>query len=267
LKVDAISGMIFGSLDHAVMPLAGFLGPKLVAHIHRTLNRKVQVLGKCSQYMHCNWKLYVENSRDTYHPSLLHSFATIFRINRLSAQGGIEMDDAGFHHLVYMRRHTDTGKSAEYDSSGIRSTKIGYDLADPNLIEAWNEYSDELSNSIMTLFPCVNLQQSLNTLTTRQLVPRGPEAAELFWTFMGFEDDDERQTRIRVRQSNMFGPAGYISLEDGVVGQFVQRAIKGERSRMTTMEMGGRAVGPADTRATETSVRGFWRTYRHFMGL
>jgi hypothetical protein len=46
-------------------------------------------------------KLYAENSRDTYHPSLLHSFATMFKLNRLSAEGGIAMDEAGWHHLVY----------------------------------------------------------------------------------------------------------------------------------------------------------------------
>jgi hypothetical protein len=32
--------------------------------------------------------------------------------------------------------------------------------------------------------------------------------------------------------------------------------------------MGGREIGPSPkTRTTETSVRGFWRTYRRFMNL
>jgi phenylpropionate dioxygenase-like ring-hydroxylating dioxygenase large terminal subunit len=267
LRVAAIQGMIFGSFAADVMPLTQFLGARLSAHIERTLNRPYKILGRCSQTMRCNWKLYAENSRDTYHPSLLHSFATMFRLNRLSAEGGIEMDEAGWHHLVFARKHTDQA-NPEYDAASLRSNEVGYALADPALIEDWPEWDDGITNSIMTLFPCVNLQQSLNTIAIRQMVPRGPGESELFWTFLGFAADDARQTRIRMRQSNLFGPAGYISLEDGAIGEFVQKAIRSERNGTTIMEMGGRDVGPSPkTRTTETSVRGFWRTYRDFMDL
>jgi anthranilate 1,2-dioxygenase large subunit/terephthalate 1,2-dioxygenase oxygenase component alpha subunit len=266
LRVATIRGMIFGSFAQSMMPLEAFLGSRLVAHIERTLDRPYRILGRCSQMMRCNWKLYAENSRDTYHPSLLHSFATMFKLNRLSAEGGVEMDDAGWHHLVFARRHTDQ-VSVDYDAAALRANDSGYALADPRLIEDWVEWDDGITNSIMTLFPCLNLQQSLNTVAIRQMVPRGPFESELFWTFLGFADDDERKTRIRLRQSNLFGPAGFISLEDGAIGEFVQKAIRGEREQTTLIEMGGRDVGPSPkTRATETSVRGFWRTYRRLMG-
>jgi phenylpropionate dioxygenase-like ring-hydroxylating dioxygenase large terminal subunit len=267
LQVETICGMIFGSLAASVMPLKEFLGARLTAHVERTLNRPYRILGRCSQIMHCNWKLYAENSRDTYHPSLLHSFATMFKLNRLSAEGGIAMDEAGWHHLVYARRHTDQ-VSGDYDRADLRANEVGYTLADPRLIEDWTEWDDGITNSIMTLFPCVNLQQSLNTVAIRQMVPRGPFQSELFWTFLGFVEDDERKTRIRLRQSNLFGPAGFISLEDGAIGEFVQKAIRGERQQTAIVEMGGREVGPSPkTRTTEASVRGFWRTYRRFMNL
>jgi anthranilate 1,2-dioxygenase large subunit/terephthalate 1,2-dioxygenase oxygenase component alpha subunit len=267
LKVATIRGVIFASFDPAVMPLEEFLGARLTAHVERTLNRQYRILGRCSQTMHCNWKLYAENSRDTYHPSLLHSFATMFRLNRLSAEGGIEMDEAGWHHLVFARRHTDA-VSADYDRATLRANDVGYTLADPRLIEDWIEWDDGITNSIMTLFPCLNLQQSLNTVAIRQMVPKGPFESELFWTFLGFAEDDDRKTRIRLRQSNLFGPAGFISLEDGAIGEFVQRAVRGEREQNAVVEMGGHEVGPSPkTRTTETSVRGFWRTYRSFMNL
>ena len=100
------------------------------------------------------------------------------------------------------------------------------------------------------------------------MVPRGPFESELFWTFLGFADDDERKTRIRLRQSNLFGPAGFISLEDGAIGEFVQKAIRGERKQTTLIEMGGRDVASSDgSRATETGIRGFWQGYRELMGL
>ena len=39
----------------------------MVEHIERTLHGKVKILGRYSQFMHNNWKLYVENSRDNYY--------------------------------------------------------------------------------------------------------------------------------------------------------------------------------------------------------
>jgi len=68
LRVAMIRGMIFGPFAQSMLPLEAFLGSRLVAHIERTLDRPYRILGRCSQMMRCNWKLYAENSRDTYHP-------------------------------------------------------------------------------------------------------------------------------------------------------------------------------------------------------
>src|SRR5258708_33594807 len=97
------------------------------------------------------------------------------------------MDEAGWHHLVFARRHTDQ-VSVDYEAAALRAGDSAYALADPRLIEDWVEWDDGITNSIMTLFPCLNLQQSLNTVAIRQMVPRGPFESELFWTFLGFDD-------------------------------------------------------------------------------
>ena len=34
-------------------------------------------------------------------------------------------------------------------------------------------------------------------------------------------------TDLRLAQANLVGPAGYVSMEDGAVGNFIQRAIHG----------------------------------------
>jgi hypothetical protein len=73
----------------------------------------------------------------------------MFKLNRLSAEGGIAMDEAGWHHLVYARRHTDT-TSADYDNAALRANEVGYALADPRLIEDWGEWDDGITNSIVT---------------------------------------------------------------------------------------------------------------------
>jgi hypothetical protein len=36
---------------------------------------------------------------------------------------------------------------------------------------------------------------------------------------------------------------------------------------VAVIEMGGRGVGAMPTRATETSVRGFWKVYRQLMNV
>jgi len=51
----------------------------------------------------------------------------------------------------------------------------------PRLIEDWVEWDDGITNSIMTLFPCLNLQQSLNTVAgAPDGAARPPFESELF---------------------------------------------------------------------------------------
>src|SRR5258708_15257543 len=130
------------------------------------------------------------------------------------------MDEAGWHHLVFARRHTDQ-VSVDYDAAALRANDGGYALADPRLIEDWVEWEDGITNSIMTLFPCLNLQQSLNTVAIRQMVPRGPFESELFWTFLGFDD---RMTSAR--PSSACGRA----ICSGRRGSFRPRTARSARS-------------------------------------
>jgi phenylpropionate dioxygenase-like ring-hydroxylating dioxygenase large terminal subunit len=264
LRVETISGLIFASFSDRAPPLETYLGPVMTAHIRRTLHGRPKILGRYRQMMQNNWKLYAENARDNYHPSLLHAFFSTFRLNRLTAEGGVRQDDAGWHHIVFAKRHTDQD-NAEYSSGMIRAQKTDFGLADPSLIDQWMEFDDQITNSIQCLFPSFVLQQILNSLGTRQIVPHGPEKSELVWTLIGFEEDTEEEAYVRLKQSNLCGPAGLVSMEDGIIGNFVQRGIKGDLDARAVVMMGGVDVGPAATRATETSVRGFWRVYRELM--
>ena len=63
--------------------------------------RKPVVLGRFTQALPNNWKLYMENVKDTYHASILHLFFTTFELNRLSQKGGIIVDESGGHHVSY----------------------------------------------------------------------------------------------------------------------------------------------------------------------
>jgi hypothetical protein len=56
-------------------------------------------------------------------------------------------------------------------------------------------------------------------------------------------------------------------MEDGAVGGFVQRGIASADQETSVIEMGGATAEGSDTRATEASVRGFWKAWRAQMGL
>jgi anthranilate 1,2-dioxygenase large subunit/terephthalate 1,2-dioxygenase oxygenase component alpha subunit len=56
-------------------------------------------------------------------------------------------------------------------------------------------------------------------------------------------------------------------MEDGAVGGFVQRGIAAAEDEQSVVEMGGAGAETQETRATEASVRGFWKAYRTHMAL
>ena len=146
--------------------------------------------------------------------------------------------------------------------------KDGLSLADPRLLESVEEFGDDVTVQILSVFPNFVLQQIHNSVALRLVLPKGPEETELQWIYLGFEDDDAAMTEMRLLQSNLVGPAGYVSMEDGAVGNFIQRAIKGVSDGETSiLEMGGEEHASQETRATEASVRGFWQAYRQTMRL
>ena len=83
-----------------------------------------------------------------------------------------------------------------------------------------------------------------------------------------WEADFEACREIRIKQSNMIGPGGVISLEDGVVGGWIQRGTLRDQEKSTVVEMGGRGVAPSgEGRATEVAIRAWWKVYRECMGI
>ncbi len=266
LRVETIGGLVFGTLSDRTPTLEAYLGPAIAAKLRRVLNRPVEVLGRFSQPMPNNWKLYAENVRDTYHASLLHTFFTTFRITRFSQAGGITLSEEGGHHASATIA-TVEGSDSAYKDQGIRSDNDGLKLRDMSFLEAVDEFGDGIQLQILTVFPSLVLQQTHNSLAIRHFLPRGAEAMTLHWTYLGFADDTPEMRRRRLKQANLVGPAGYISLEDGCIGGFVQRAAATASEETAIVEMGGRGVETQATRATEVAVRGFWKVYRGLMGI
>jgi len=269
LRTDRFAGLVFGTLSPEAPPLGDYIGNLIGSRIGRVLRAKPKVLGTTSQILHNNWKLYVENVKDTYHATLLHTFFATFRVSRLTAGGGVLVSDSGGNHTSYTRGKSDTVGREGSDKlyADIQSIKDGLSLADPRLLDSVEEFGDDVTVQILSVFPNFVLQQIHNSVAIRQVLPKGPDQTELLWTYLGFEDDDDAMTERRLQQANLVGPAGYVSMEDGAVGGFVQRAIKGGEDEFSVLEMGGFEHASQETRTTEASVRGFWQAYRGMMGL
>jgi anthranilate 1,2-dioxygenase large subunit/terephthalate 1,2-dioxygenase oxygenase component alpha subunit len=149
----------------------------------------------------------------------------------------------------------------------MRSAKGGLRLEAPQLIESVDEIGDGITLQILAVFPGFILQQIMNSLAVRVMLPKGVGRCELMWTCFGYASDDAKMTELRLKQSNLIGPAGYISMEDGAATGFVQRGVAGASERASFVEMGGRGVASDESRVNETSVRGLWQAYRKHMGL
>jgi 3-phenylpropionate/cinnamic acid dioxygenase small subunit len=107
------------------------------------------------------------------------------------------------------------------------------------VLEGFQEFDDGVTLQILSVFPGFVLQQIQNCLAVRQVLPKGQAKSELNWTYIGYTDDTPEQRTVRLKQLNLVGPAGFISMEDGAVGGFVQRGIAGARDQEAIIEMGG----------------------------
>ena len=264
VRIENYHGLVFGTLSDATPSVEDYLGPDVAAKVKRVMKAPVKPLGGYSQMLASNWKLYMDNVKDTYHASLLHLFFAKFRINRLTQQGGVIVGGDGGCHVSFT---IESPSGDEYEKAGVRSAAGEFALEAPELLDAVDEFGDNGTIQIVGVFPGFVLQQIKNSLAVRRIVPRGLQETELLWTVFGFTGDDDQLTALRLRQGNLIGPAGFISMEDGAATAFVQRGAVAAGGMNAVLEMGGRDVASNPSRVSETSVRGFWQAWRGKMGI
>ncbi len=73
-------------------------------------------------------------------------------------------------------------------------------------------------------------------------------------------------TQRRLRQANLFGPAGFVSADDGEVIEFSQQGFEQKPFHRTLAELGGHSADDyTDHMVTETLIRGMHRYWRKVM--
>ena len=264
LKVTERNGVIFASFAGAVEPFEEYLGPAMLPIFDRLFDgRELRVLGYMRQAIPANWKLIFENVKDPFHATLMHVFLVTFGLFRADQPSRVCMDATGRHAVLLFQR----GESKDNaELVRINALRRQLKLNDPKLLETRSEYA-EYTNTMQSVWPNVILQQQSNTLATRQIITRGVGEFELVWTFFGYADDSAEITRLRLRQANLMGPAGFVAVDDSEVMKYLQAGIDPCPDASTVLEMGGRDWHDESHIITETGIRAFYSHYRKVMDL
>ncbi len=267
LRVDSYAGLVFATFSETVEPLADYIGPAMGGYIDRIFHKPVEYLGCTRQYSNSNWKLYLENVKDPYHASLLHLFHTTFNIFRVGMKAHCVTDEGlGLHSIIMTVKEDQAETAGDYTAQKIRSYDSGFALEDESILALVPEYEVLATNHIQPIFPQLVIQQIHNTLVARQLLPKGPDGFELVFHFFGYEDDDADLRRLRIKQANLVGPAGYISMEDTEATELVQQGVAGDGAAVSVIDMARDAPEQSDTLITEKLIRSFWAGYQRLMG-
>ncbi|HKV14078.1 MAG TPA: Rieske 2Fe-2S domain-containing protein [Reyranella sp.] len=264
LRVASRKGLVFATFHPATIGLEDYLDAPLLAAIDRLFARPVKVLGHMRQRVRGNWKLYAENTRDPYHAALLHGFHATFGTYRTNQKrtGG---SDRARAHTTGATYGDDWRTAAQSGDVGQDKIVASYSLADPSLMEGRPDFDDGVTVAITSIFPSLVIQQIMNTLATRHIRPKAADEFELYWTYFGYAGDDEQTTAARLKQANLVGPAGLISMEDSEAIELIQRAIVRDGGENSFLEFGEVQADLDKDRQGEASIRAFWRYYATMM--
>ena len=189
-------------------------------------------------------------------------FLVTFGLFRADQPSAVKMDESGMHCVLISSKGE---QNLNATTKEMKNFRADFKLADPRLLDPVREFPGEATVVMQTLWPNIIIQQQSNTLAMRQLVPRGPELFDLMWTFFGFANDTPEMTQRRLRQANLMGPAGLVSIDDGEVMEYSQQGVRQRPGSAAMLEMDGRGTADQDHMVTEAAIRAFYKHYREVM--
>lgn len=265
LRVATRGGVVFASFNHDIESFEDFIGPEILQYFDRLFNgRKLTILGYNRQRIPGNWKLMQENIKDPYHPGLLHTWFITYGLWRADNKSALRMDAQHRHAAMISTRGNAQAKNEV--TAGVTSFKESMEIKDKRLLDIVHEpWWGEPTAVMMTLFPSVIFQQQVNSVSTRHIQPSGPGAFDFVWTHFGFEDDTPEMTQRRLVQANLFGPAGFVSADDGEVIEFSQSGFEQKPFHRAVAQLGGHGVEDTEHMVTETLIRGMYEYWRKVM--
>jgi phenylpropionate dioxygenase-like ring-hydroxylating dioxygenase large terminal subunit len=248
LRSEIRHGLVFATCGAETVDLDGFLGEG-DGYLYKLLDEgaELRLLGYQKVVFATNWKEYGDN--EGYHAPLLHRAFSL-----LKWQGGIGTQ------CVTERGH----KLIEAELGDTRNDGF---LDDNSLVE-FRDADAPRRSIVVNLFPMTVLTRHLDVINIRFSFPRSRDETEVHYAYFALADDDAEMYRHRVRQaSNLLGPSGLISLEDGAV---FNRLHQGSNTPGTvTFQKGAglKLTAPCFVEQNdEASNLIKWERYREIMG-
>jgi anthranilate 1,2-dioxygenase large subunit len=268
LNVTTHRGVVFASYVQDMESFQDYLGPQVLKEFEATFDgRKPKLLGYYRHTLPGNWKLYLENLKDPYHATLLHTFLVTFGL-LVAGNRSLMLADASGRHGVMASAKSERKNVSSDAKKEMRAYREGMTLAEPRFMDFIEEFDSPWSVTMATIWPNLIIQREMNTLGVRQIIPTGPHEFIMKWTMFGFEGDDDEMTRHRLRQGNLMGPAGFLGLEDNEAIKFVQDGMRRVPGREHLVKLDPAvAAGTSDSLISEASIRAMYRHWRTEMGL
>ena len=214
LRVESIKDIIFGTFDEQMPSVRDDFGAIIVKRLEKICQRPLRIVGFQRQTLRCNWKIYCENNRDTYHAPQLHSFLGKFGI--AGPTGRINVDIHEGHALL-------SSWLPDSDGEEFPAQRGRYQLEDPSIVEGFDRL-DGLQLSICCLYPTSLISSVRNNWILRRINPVTVSTTDVEYTWFGYEDDSESERECLRKQGNLSGPAGYVGMEDAEVVAMIQNA-------------------------------------------
>lgn len=257
-------GSIWATFAEDAPSFEEYCGAEVLAEIdHMLPGKKLKLLGYSRQLIPSNWKMYLENLKDPYHATLLHTFYITFGLWRADSKSECIPTGGGAHSVMVSHNE---GKKKTEATSEMSRFRDDLELLDLETVTPRAEFNRGRVGGAW-VFPAAQFGIQANSLKTRHVIPRSPTEHELVFTYYGYEDDDEEMTRLRLKHANLLGPAGFVSMDDSEMLNQVQIGVTGYPEARGIVEMGGRDTEPADYMVTEVLIRSFYDYYRNAMGL
>ncbi|MES2106036.1 MAG: aromatic ring-hydroxylating dioxygenase subunit alpha [Pseudomonadota bacterium] len=270
LAVATRNGVIFASFCQDMEPVEDYLTPEILKDFDVVFSgKRLRIHGYYKNELPANWKMYLENLKDPYHATLLHSFLVVFGLMVAGNESAMIADSKyGIHGTMASAKKDDKyAQVNEETKKEMRSFHDGMSLLDDRFLDFIKEFDSPWSVTMQTIWPNLIVQREMNTLGVRQLVPNGPNSFVMMWTMFGYEDDTDEMTSHRLRQGNLMGPSGFLGLEDNEAIKFVQEGVRKSKSDMNVVKLDSGNVGTAGSLISEAAIRAMYKHYREVMGL
>lgn len=249
LRFEEFCGLIFVTLSADAPSLPDYLG-EVGSYIKEAIGADgaaLELLGYQKVFFDTNWKEY--GDQEGYHAPLLHKAFSLLRW-----QGGV--GSRSLTRYGHMAVRADLKKAPP--SNFLKDGSL-VDVRDPG---------KPPQSVVVTLFPLNIVVRHLDVISVRYGFPHSPDNLEVHYAYFALKTDSADLRNHRLRQSsNLLGPSGLISLEDGAVFNRVhegsatagtvefQKGVRGRMDPPTVIEQNDEAGNLIK-----------WERYRTIMG-